>query len=54
MSKSRAHKWYHDEDDRVYEDRKHRRKEKNRRDQKKIKRALQTKDINSLSEMDDD
>lgn len=53
MSKSKNHKWYYDDYDRGQEDRKHKGKERSRRDQKKMKSALRSKDIDTLTEMDD-
>jgi len=53
MSKSRNHKWYdHEEDD--YSHKNRRKQDINRRQQKRMKSALKTKDIRTLSDNLDD
>lgn len=53
MSKSRNHKWYYDDFDHSQETRKHKGKEHNRRNQKKLKNALKAKNLEALTDMED-
>jgi hypothetical protein len=52
MSKSRKHKWYDDFEDGFQEEKRERRFE-DRRNKKKIKKALKTKDIDGLATYDE-